>query len=748
MKKKKKASKTYFKKMIFLYTFLIAFTSVILTLYFYKEYSGVVQRNYYDDSINELKKDMLAFRDLENEAHQIYTTINIDSEANRFISLTQFNPTTHYRTYLDLKKIMMINPYVYAIGLSNILTEDTIFCGKDTLNLEEGKQKLLDGKGPLVYTTELTGIDDGKKALVFAYPFYAMTYNDAPNGVFIVMDQAYISEHILGPYSCEQVIADRNNNILLHIQDEKISDDQSYLNASLAWIDGENQDTGSHIFTFNHTKYICSFAKETASGRKYLSLTTYDRLLSSMTQRRNIFLSISISIMFLSLLLQFFISRKLYQPIKTITTELGNSKFNTNEAVTTTNEFEMIHHFYTMAMDEINHLEQEKAILACKQKNELLRDLILNSGENSETLEKLEKGEYHIPFEGMFLFSVVIDKSLDNSLFFPLVRARIQQLMNDSLTPAFYLENISLRVNEVVGLINAQDTSNVVTFDILVKALEKIKEEILGEYPISLTIGLDGIFASAKDCNKIYQRVKELQNNRFVMGDNQIIYPKRVMELFENPITYPDKIITEIVQSIIRNNQPDFEEKLDAFIETLRQYTYKTASLLFARLYLDVLSSMQNTGSHVENDYLEGWISLPGTLEEGRSVMFNLFKGYQKRVYEVEKMKGNKHYQNVKESEAYVMAHYTDLNLNVDVLADRYRYSSSYFARIFKSINGLYINDYIRQVRIMKAKELLQNSDLTINEIAVATGFTTSNYFYSIFKKETGLTPATYRNVT
>jgi YesN/AraC family two-component response regulator len=137
---------------------------------------------------------------------------------------------------------------------------------------------------------------------------------------------------------------------------------------------------------------------------------------------------------------------------------------------------------------------------------------------------------------------------------------------------------------------------------------------------------------------------------------------------------------------------------------------------------------------------------MPKTLEEGKEKMLEVFDTCMSRKYDAERIKSNKHYKKIEESQVYIMNHYMDINLSADMLAEIYGYSTNYFARIFKTITGFYINDYIRQVRIMKAQELLTESDLTIVDIAVATGFTSSNYFYSIFKKETGLTPAAYRN--
>ncbi|MCI8925336.1 MAG: helix-turn-helix transcriptional regulator [Lachnospiraceae bacterium] len=85
----------------------------------------------------------------------------------------------------------------------------------------------------------------------------------------------------------------------------------------------------------------------------------------------------------------------------------------------------------------------------------------------------------------------------------------------------------------------------------------------------------------------------------------------------------------------------------------------------------------------------------------------------------------------------------------IDIISQyEYAGASLMFARLFKSITGFYVNDYIRQVRIMKAQEFLKGTQMTVNDIAKETGFTTPNYFYSIFKRETGMTPASFREGT
>ena len=71
-------------------------------------------------------------------------------------------------------------------------------------------------------------------------------------------------------------------------------------------------------------------------------------------------------------------------------------------------------------------------------------------------------------------------------------------------------------------------------FEDLVEVLEKIRDLLLRDYDISLTVGLDGVVKNPADCCGIYAKVRQLQKDRFALGENQVIYPARIME----PVSY------------------------------------------------------------------------------------------------------------------------------------------------------------------------------------------------------------------
>ena len=71
--------------------------------------------------------------------------------------------------------------------------------------------------------------------------------------------------------------------------------------------------------------------------------------------------------------------------------------------------------------------------------------------------------------------------------------------------------------------------------------------------------------------------------------------------------------------------------------------------------------------------------------------------------------------------------------------------SRSKWSREFNRTAGMNLREYINKLRIEDAKTLLLNSRLSVTEIAYSVGFSDSNYFTNIFKKQTGKTPIAFR---
>ena len=83
--------------------------------------------------------------------------------------------------------------------------------------------------------------------------------------------------------------------------------------------------------------------------------------------------------------------------------------------------------------------------------------------------------------------------------------------------------------------------------------------------------------------------------------------------------------------------------------------------------------------------------------------------------------------------------------LEVTELARACALSRSHFSRAFKYSIGLSPQDWIRQQRIARAKQLIQNTDLTLTQISLECGFCDQAHFSHIFTRSEGITPFAWR---
>lgn len=93
----------------------------------------------------------------------------------------------------------------------------------------------------------------------------------------------------------------------------------------------------------------------------------------------------------------------------------------------------------------------------------------------------------------------------------------------------------------------------------------------------------------------------------------------------------------------------------------------------------------------------------------------------------------------------YINDNLSEATLSVDGLSEYVGLSRSQFHRRLKEIIGMAPSDYIRNVKLQKASELLRQSDLDIAQIAYSLGFNAQSHFSTLFKRFSGLTPSEYR---
>lgn len=101
-------------------------------------------------------------------------------------------------------------------------------------------------------------------------------------------------------------------------------------------------------------------------------------------------------------------------------------------------------------------------------------------------------------------------------------------------------------------------------------------------------------------------------------------------------------------------------------------------------------------------------------------------------------------YQKVHEIALYLQNHCSE-SCTLDKLSSQFYISSSYLTRVFKSVTGFTVTEYLTICRVRKAGNLLCDTNISITEIAAICGFGNVTYFERIFKRITEHTPLQYR---
>lgn len=135
--------------------------------------------------------------------------------------------------------------------------------------------------------------------------------------------------------------------------------------------------------------------------------------------------------------------------------------------------------------------------------------------------------------------------------------------------------------------------------------------------------------------------------------------------------------------------------------------------------------------------------------EETLDPMFSRIQEIMQRTYAqmIEQRETKSAHQLVQNVKEYIKEHYDNEDLSLTHLSKVFGLSAKYLGQLFREDSGVKFVEYVTEVRITRAKQLLLESDEPVQDIAALVGYTQALTFIRVFKKQTGLTPGQYRNV-
>ncbi|HHV11346.1 MAG TPA: helix-turn-helix domain-containing protein [Clostridiales bacterium] len=269
--------------------------------------------------------------------------------------------------------------------------------------------------------------------------------------------------------------------------------------------------------------------------------------------------------------------------------------------------------------------------------------------------------------------------------------------------------------------------------------------EGLPDYRFSIYLSDKISILHAADC---YQLLKNFKSSTF--ATESIVIPAHALEI-DKTHEFSDSLLKDLPLSkwseyLLQYKSPQILKDVKAIFKT--DSSYYPVRMLIA-LYYGVLQTIFSVLESKEISMNElfpklarhtDFVRATSSIEEFLYWTEELLKDTQ------EILKVNSDSASFVESvKKFVRAHIDSEELNRNTIADAIHMNPDYLSYLFHKQSGMLLNTYITNERIQAAKKLLMTTNLPLQAIADATGFSNSSYFHKQFKKVTGVTPQQYR---
>ena len=273
--------------------------------------------------------------------------------------------------------------------------------------------------------------------------------------------------------------------------------------------------------------------------------------------------------------------------------------------------------------------------------------------------------------------------------------------------------------------------------------LDEIRQ-VVAETRYQLTAGVGATKDRIADiCQSFVDALVQIQNpmNAREGGPNALLERGELLKL--------DKTA---VENYLRCGAKDeFDDFFRAYLRPLGETTLKSPLIknyVFVDVILATAKLIHELGGDMDRvlpelNSMETILSQVKSVEELRDEAYKIISlGLTYR----DSHPNGQHAPLIRLSKEYIEHHYADPELSLNEIAAQANLSASHFSAVFSQETGQTFKEYLTQIRMGKAKELLRMTTLRSAEIAYQVGYNDPHYFSSVFKKNTGLSPIEFRS--
>ncbi|MEH7011868.1 response regulator [Neobacillus niacini] len=369
---------------------------------------------------------------------------------------------------------------------------------------------------------------------------------------------------------------------------------------------------------------------------------------------------------------------------------------------------------------------------------------LIREGEYRIDVEKELLG-LGVQMEGPFFAVILVKNTLELDLERHFFKEKIM-----SFTTSYFRDINCLVMNADVGeyaillsLENDYDSRKGELAQALFNHLSKQKDD-------TITITHGRAYSNMFEFGKSFLEARVAMDMRHIIGTGRVIsldetvskYDQKEDHVLELEMKLENQIKSGLPEraneTLIELSQAILDRRTVA-LPDLKVLALKFSTMLFFEIEKwnkeDTINSFNS--SDVYKDIME-----LTTLTEMKEILHSLIEQWSTAMF---KKKEKNYYSHVDQAIKYMQENFSDSSLTLQKVAELIHVSTPYLSNLFKIEKGFNFGDYLLELRMKKAMELLSEGNIKTYEVCEKVGYSNPQYFGICFKKYTGYTPAEFK---
>lgn len=540
--------------------------------------------------------------------------------------------------------------------------------------------------------------DSGKE--YYAFMFYETYPDDTPKpGTLIVAVKSswYKKALLAATPSSDLIVIDAVGSVLVSSDDELLTKYGNYYPLI-------SSGNGSGYLTSSDKKEICMFYKSPSTGHTYMKISSIKKILPRLLDFRRFVVCLLLvliavfGIILLTLLIFAFLPMLRMKEALLIINTLQTG------AVT-----DGVH------VPSISSKKQIEAVVSLSERanlEQIFYDMLASKTSLlPERLFKSLHGQY-----GLLLIHALHRKDIY------------------AIAQAGHPEFLVTKSSHIYACIGLFDTE---------KEYERFCQNVSSSLQCRCYLGK--LFADFSTLTEHYANLCELRRLGLLISEKTILVHEEDLEGRVRVNTISSKDFTDLIVRMKSGSLEATRAKWQELLETISHYRYDEFQYILSRTEDTICKVLSEISSNLLKENGKLLPESPDQINSIQEVNALFDRAFVVICENFSEKKAEKYSELAEQIKRLVQESYHDTALNSQTIADRIHMNNAYLGRIFKNSYGRSINDYINTCRIEEALVLLRESDDPVEDIALKVGFANIKYFYVLFKKHIGTTPAKYR---